>query len=177
MVFTVRRQMQLRSLRSDPDVPFTQQYRPQNGLLTIHYPVDFAAKRIDEGTVIVSRRISLTDDEVVTAAGVSRPITDDVQEFARILEHAFRKSIEGQGGRVSGGDPRPAKCATSGAVHDGIEIIDMYRLPGSESVTRWSCTFLAHGQGYKLTYAVAHERILEERPLLERIVGATELTR
>jgi hypothetical protein len=174
-VFTVRR-FQHRSSHTDPNVPLTQQYQPENRLFTVHYPVDFAAKRIDEGTVVVSRRISLIDDEAVTVAAVWQPISDDVNEFSRVLEHAFRKSIEEKGGHVSGGDPRPAKCPTSGALHDGIEIIDMYRIAGSESVTRWSCTFLAHGHGYKLTYAVGHDRIVEQRPLLERIIAATELS-
>jgi hypothetical protein len=176
-VLLVRRRIQLRSFRTDPNAPLTQRYEPQNRLFTVHYPSDFAAKRLEEGTVLLSRRISMVEDEAITVTAVASPITDDVQELARVWENAFRKSIEGSGGRVMGGDLRPAKCPTSGALHDGIEIIDLYRIHESDPVTRWSCVFLAHAYGYKLSYLVPRDRVTEERPLLARIVGATELTR
>jgi hypothetical protein len=68
-------------------------------------------------------------------------------------------------------------CPTEGALYDGIEIIDLFRLPWEEDTTVWSCTFLANGHGYRVAYTVPYARIKQDRPLLERIVKATELAR
>jgi hypothetical protein len=173
-VFAATRRLHGRSLSSDPNAPLTQQYTPQTGFFTAHYPSDFAV-RMESGSVVLARRGLLDDEEVVVVTAVDHPISDDARELARVMEVAFRKKIEAKGFRVMGGDLRPAKCPTSGALHDGIEIIDMYWMIKSAEVTAWSCTFLEHGRGYKLTYLLPRARITEERPLLERIVGATEL--
>jgi hypothetical protein len=174
-IFAATRHLQRRSSPTDPNAPLTQQYTPETGLFTAHYPSDFAV-RMESGSVILFRRGLLDDEEAVVVTAVAHPISDDARELARVMEVAFRKHMEGKGFRVMGGDLRPAKCPTSGALHDGIEIIDMYWMVESARVTTWSCTFLEHGRGYKLSYVVPRARVTEERPLLERIVGATELT-
>jgi hypothetical protein len=171
------RYQQRQSSPTDPNAPLTQQYTPPGGSFTAHYPSGFAA-RMGDGSVIVSRRSLLVDEEAVVIVAVEHPITDDARELARVMEVAFRKGLEAKGFHVMGGDLRPTKCATSGALHDGIETIDMYwTRKQSEAVTTWSCAFLAHGRGYRLTYLVPRERVTEERPLLERIAAATELTK
>jgi hypothetical protein len=126
---------------------------------------------------MIMRQVLQVDQEGVVITAVAHPISDDAQELARVMEVEFRKKMEAKGFRVMGGDLRPAKCPTSGALHDGIEIIDMLWM-GDQSVaiTTWSCTFLEYGRLYKLMYLVPRARVVEDRPLLERIVGATELT-
>jgi hypothetical protein len=175
-VFLAKREMMLRSRSTHPNAPLTQQYRANSGLITAHYPSDFAAKNVAEGSLLVSRNLGLGEEEIVSVTAVSHPITDDVQELARVMQIAFEKTITSKGGTVTAGAPGPAKCETSEALHAGIEIVTTYQVALAATYTVWSCTFLAAGHGYKLAYFVPRERIREERPLLRRILAATELT-
>jgi hypothetical protein len=175
--FLAKRQLLLRARRSDPNVPLVQHYASANGLITAHYPSDFAAKKLEQGSVLVSRNLGLGDDEALVFTAIAEPITDDVRELARVLENAFEKGITGKGGTVSAGDPRPAKCETSQATYDGIETISMYSIPPGGTITVWSCVFVAGAHGYKLTYLVPRKRITEEGPLLRRIIAAAELSK
>jgi hypothetical protein len=171
------RKEQFASLRTDPNAPLTQKYTPKNRLYTAHYPADFTARSYDDVTLIIKRPLSMSDEEMVTVTADVDPATDDVHEFARVMEDVFRQRIQKRGAEVMKGDLRPAKCPTEDALYDGIEIIDLFRLPWEEDTTVWSCAFFADGHGYRLAYMVPYARITQDRPLLERIVKATELAR
>jgi hypothetical protein len=177
LYFIGKRAIALRAKRSDPNVPLAQQYKSNNGLIIAHYPSDFAAKKLEQGSVMVSRNLGLGDDEAAVFTAIAQPITDDVQELARVLQSAFEKGITSKGGTVSAGSPRPAKCETSQAVYGGVETVSSYSLVPGASITVWSCVFVADGHGYKLSYLVPRSRIVEEGPLLRRIVAAAELTK
>jgi hypothetical protein len=175
--FLARHAMALRAKRSDPNVAFAQHYTSANGLITAHYPSDFAAKKLEQGSVLLSRNLGLGDDEALVFTAIAQPITDDAQELARVLENAFEKGITSKGGTVSSGDPRPGKCETSDGSHTGVEQISTYSIPPSGTINVWSCVFVTGGHGYKLSYLVSRKRIPEEGPLLRRIMAAAELSR
>jgi hypothetical protein len=175
--FLVKRQALRRAKGSDPNVPLAQKYTSANGLITAHYPSDFAAKKLEQGSVLVSRNLGLGDDEAVVFTAIAQPITDDPQELARVLENAFEKSIRAKGGSVLIGDPHPARCETNEASYDGAETVGTYTIAASPRVTVWSCVFVANGHGYKLAYLVPHTRITQEGALLRRIVASAELAK
>jgi len=83
---------------------FTESYATTNGLLTAHYPSDFAAKKLDDSTLVVSRNLGGGTDEVLTLAAVRSPITDDPHEVAA----GAAAGDEGSGGRRSRGAPPAA---------------------------------------------------------------------
>jgi hypothetical protein len=173
----VKRQFLLRAKRTDPNVPLAQKYTSANGLITAHYPSDFAAKKIEQGSVLVSRNLGLGDDEAVVFTAIAQPITDDPHELARVLENAFEKGIRAKGGTVLIGEPRAGRCETNQAAYDGAETVGTYTIAPGPTITVWSCVFVAGGHGYKLSYLVPRSRITEEGPLLRRIVAAAELTK
>jgi hypothetical protein len=176
--FLVKRQFLLRAAkRADPSVPLTQKYTSGNGLVTAHYPSDFAAKKLEQASVMLSRNLGLGNDEAVVFTAIGQPITDDPQELARVLEGAFEKSIRAKGGTVTVGESRAAKCETSLTAYSGVETVGTYNIPPGPTVDLWSCVFVTGGHGYKLSYLVAHGRSAEERPLLRRILAATELAK
>jgi hypothetical protein len=106
---------------------------------------------------------------------VAHPITDDPEEFSRITETEAQKRLAAKGGTFTIGDARPAKCVTSAATRAGVERVSTYQPLVGPMARSWSCTFIAGGHAYKLGYWAMQSEVAEARPLLRRIVEATEL--
>jgi hypothetical protein len=158
---------------ADPgSVPLSQSYATPNGLLTAHYPADFAAKTLDHATLIVSRNFGGGEDEVVTLAAVKNPITNDVHEFARILDALVEKNVTSKGGTYSQTAHRAAKCL---GTHAGVELEMTFKMPTVGPYVSKACFFLSADRGYEVRYDVPSSRSAHEVPLLERIIGATVL--
>jgi len=158
----------------DPNtIALSQSYPTPNGLATAHYPVDFAATALDEGTVVLSRNVEGSDGDVVTVGAVASPITSDVQEFARLLHALTEKKVVGLGGSdYTRTSERPADCLGK---HPGLEIEVSYNLPPAGKYVSYSCFFIANKRGYVLRYDVPGSLIDDDGVLLRRILDATEL--
>jgi hypothetical protein len=163
---------------ADPNassIALTQTYQPANGLFTAHYPADFAAKKVAEGSVVITRHTGMATDESVSLISVANPISDDPAEFSRITETEVQKKLGAKGGTFTIGDPRPAKCVTGAATHTGVERLSSYEPALGQTQRVWSCTFMAGGHAYKFGYWVMQSDAARERSLLRRIVEATEI--
>jgi hypothetical protein len=157
---------------SDPGAAhLSQSYTTTNGLLTAHYPADFAAKKLDDSTLLVSRNLGGGLDEAVTLGAVDQPITNDVHEFARLLLGAVRKNVEAKGGTYTVGKERPAKCFRG---HDGLEIESSFHLGLGGDYVAKTCFFYVGDRGFELRYDAPRSRP-EEIPLLESVISATEV--
>jgi hypothetical protein len=157
-----------------PKVPATlsETFATVNGLATLHYPGDFAAKSLDDSTVMVSRNLPGGLDEVVVVGAVKKPITNDVHELARILDLDTEKTVTTKGGTFRKAGERPATCMTS---YTGLETEMRFSIGLSGEYESKACFFVHDGHGYELRYNVPVSRMADEVPLLERIENATEL--
>jgi len=159
--------------KTDPAAePLRETYKTQNGLLTVHYPSDFAAKNLDDATILVSRNFTDGSDELVTFGAVPDPITDDPHEFGRILLDGIEKNVIEKKGTYQRFGERPAQCL---GTHPGIEIQAKFRLGLAGDYVSKSCFFMIGKVGYELRYDVPKSRADAQLPLLERIIDATEL--
>jgi hypothetical protein len=175
VAFLVKRELQHTRATEDPRaVPLTERYESANGLIAARYPADFAARRIAKGTIVVSRN-GLSGDEAIGLVAIADPITDDPAELSRILELEAQKTLAEKGGTYTFGDPESAKCVAGSASHPGVQRVRTYRSALGVEYSGWSCTFVAGGHGYKFSYLVPQGRDASERPLLKRIMEATEL--
>jgi hypothetical protein len=153
-------------------VPLSQSYATPNGLLTAHYPADFAAKTLDNATLVISRNFGGGEDEVVTLAAVKSPITNDVKEFARILDGLVEKNVIAKGGTYTQTSHHPAQCLGS---HPGFELDTTFKLPTVGPYVSKACFFLTADKGYEARYDVPSSRSAHEVVLLDRIIAATVL--
>jgi hypothetical protein len=158
---------------ADPSgVRLSESYATPNGLLTAHYPADFAAKTLDHATLVLSRNFGGGEDEVVTLAAVKTPITNDVHEFARILDALVEKNVLAKGGTYEKTGHRPTTCLGN---HPGFEIERSFKLPTVGPYVSKACFFLTAERGYEVRYDVPRSRSAHEVVLLERIIDATVL--
>lgn len=153
-------------------VPLTQTFTTPNGLLTAHYPADFAAKAIDTTTLMVSRNVSATENELVALAAVPRPITNDVQEIARLFEASTEKLVAGKGGTYTMVGQHASTCLGG---RPGWQVESTYTLPLGGPYKSQACYFIDHGVGYEARYDVPSSLAARDGILLERILDATEL--
>jgi hypothetical protein len=173
VVIGVRRAMKGTAGTVDPTkVQLSESYSTTNKLLTVHYPSDFAAKKLDDSTVVIVRNFGDASDEVVTFGAVQNPITDDVHEFGRILLDAIAKNVVGKGGTWTRTSERPSTCI---GPHAGVEIEATFKLPLSKEYVSKSCFFMSGDRGYEFRYDVPRAKLDTEAPLLERIIDATDL--
>jgi hypothetical protein len=124
---------------------------------------------------VVSRN-GLGGDEAIGLLAVANPITDDPAEISRILELEGQKALTAKGGTYTFGDPEPAQCISASGSHPGIRRGRTYVSLMGAAYGGSSCTFVAAGHAYKFSYLAPQSRIEQERPLLKRIMDATELT-
>jgi hypothetical protein len=153
-------------------VALSESYKTTNGLLTAHYPADFAAKRLDDATVMISRNLGDGTDEVVTFGAVPDPISDDPHEFGRILIDSLSKNVVAKGGTAQKGAERPTTCL---GTHAGVEVEITFTFDSGRPYDSKSCFFMMAKRGYELRYDVPRTRAAQDVPLLERIMDATEL--
>lgn len=150
----------------------SETYATPNGLLRAHYPADFAAKTLDDSTLLVSRNLGSGLDEAITLGAVRDPITNDVHEFARLLLGAVQKNVLAKGGVYTIGKDRPARCLGK---HPGIEIETSFHIGPSGEYGSKTCFFLEGNRGYEFRYDAPRSRPAEV-VLLQSIIDATELS-
>jgi len=136
------------------------------------YPAGFAAKSIDDMTVLVSRVPPAGGDEGVIIGVVEHERTKDVSEFARIVSRVFEKNIVDHGGTITTGAPQRGPCLGQ---NDGLVMTsDFTTVIGGRHVMR-SCCAILHGRGYFIRAFATESSASQEMPLLDRIIAATEL--
>ena len=173
IVVGFRRAMKAAATPVDPrSVALSQSYKTTNGLLTAHYPADFAAKRLDDATLMVTRNLADGTDEVVTFGAVPDPITDDPHEFGRILLESLSKNVTTKGGTTQKGPERAAKCLGS---YPGVEVEMTFTMAAGHPYDSKSCFFMIGKRGYELRYDVPRSHAAQDVPLLERMMDSAEL--
>lgn len=153
-------------------VVLSERYASKNGLIVAHYPADFAAKHVDEATVMVSRTIGKVDEfATLGAIPVASAVSDDVGEFARLMIVGVEKNVAAKGGSFERGEKRDAKCLGK---YPGVAYSPTFTLFGNEYVGE-ACFFRHQDRLYVTRYDLGKSRAAADRALLERIVRATEL--
>lgn len=163
-----------RAKPQDPaKIKLSEHYDTPNGLMTAHYPPDFAAKKIDNVTILVSRRVG-TGDEFVTlgAIPVEKAVTDDIEEFARLMLVSVEKNVDAKGGSSTRGKRRDAKCLGK---YDGVEYEPTFNLPIVGDYVGKACFFEYQKRMHIVRYDVIKTYATRDTPLLEKIVDATDL--
>jgi hypothetical protein len=148
----------------------TASYAAKNGLLTAHYPADFAASTVGTSSIVVSRNLPGGLDEALVFVPIETPISTELREFARVIGAAEVKDLHGYVETSA----LPATCV--GAA--GIETTGTWKSErGALTYLRKACHFLHNGHGYSIAYSVPSTRAAEEEPTLRAIREATQLAR
>lgn len=148
----------------------TQSYTSKNGLLTAHYPADFAASTVGTSSVVVTRNLPGGLDEAMAFVPIEKPISGELAEFARVVGAAEVKELNSYVETSS----VPATCVGAPA----IETTGTWKSKsGTLSYLRKACHFIHNGHGYSIAYSVPSTRAAEEEPTLHAIREATQLNR
>jgi hypothetical protein len=150
----------------------SEKYPTSNGLVVAHYPADFAAKSLDHATIMLSKNNSDGTDEVVTVAGVENPISNDVNEFSRVLVQQMKKNIEVYGDKWVETGRKKTVCFAS---YPGLEIEGTYVASGITRENVKICYFMRPNKGYEMKTIVPAIHEARDLPLLQSMVDATEV--
>jgi hypothetical protein len=157
-----------RTAPPSPRVSPAQSYSSPNGLVTIHYPPEFAAHIAGKSVLELARDLKGGMDEAVTFLSVTEPISKDLIEFARIVDKAG-----------TGGLDRYLETSRESTTAHGtpaVESVGYFFMPSGLRYKRRSWAFLHEGHGYSFAYLVPEREAPEQEPILEAIIQATELT-
>ena len=149
---------------------FTQSYKSENGLITVHYPPDFAAKKVGKSVIVVSRNFSDGTDEAIAFTPIETPISNDLNEFARVVDIAETETLN----RYTEKSKQPGLCGPSPAIETTGRWI------GKQDGTvyeRRSCIFLHNGHGFAFTYSVPEKHATAELALMKKMIAATDFNR
>jgi hypothetical protein len=150
----------------------SETYPTSNGLIVAHYPAEFAAKSLDHATIMLSKNNTDGTDEVVTVAAVENPISNDVNEFSRVLIQQMKKNIELYGDRWAETSRKRTTCF---GTYPGLQIEGTYT---AHSVTKENvkiCYFMRPNKGYELKTIVPAIHESRDLPTLQSIVDGTEI--
>lgn len=150
----------------------SEHYPTSNGLVVAHYPSDFAAKSLDHATIMLSRNNTDGTDEVVTVAGVENPISNDVNEFSRVLVQQMKKNIEAYGDKWVETSRKRTTCFGS---YSGLQIEGTYVASGITRENVKICYFMRTNKGYEMKTIVPAIHETRDLPLLQSMVDATEI--
>ena len=150
----------------------SETYPTSNGLVVAHYPADFAAKSLDHATIMLSRNHTDGTDEVVTVAGVENPISNDVNEFSRVLVQQMKKNIEAYGDKWVETSRKRTVCFGS---YSGLQIEGTYVASGITRENVKICYFMRPNKGYEMKTIVPAIHESRDLPLLQSMVDATEI--
>jgi hypothetical protein len=165
IVREMRDKQQSKTVAEAPDASrMTQSFAAPNGLITAHYPPDFAAKVTGKSALMMSRNIDGDDTELVTLVSVADPISPDLGEFTRTVALSEVKKLDGYQ-QVSRNQTR---C---GGV-DAVEILSTWKPAGVTYRRRW-CGFVRNGHGYAFAYTLPETEAAHDEELLRAIVDAT----
>jgi hypothetical protein len=152
--------------------PFAQAYPMKNGLAIAHYPSDFAAKSIDDASLLVSRVLPDGHDEDIEIVAVGTPISDDVNEFSRVLVLAMKKNVEKSGDVWTETSRHSGPCFRG---HVGVAIEGTFIAQKLIEEHVRACYFIDAGHGYEMKTIVPAIHDAAELPLLQSMLDATEL--
>lgn len=169
---SARRSARASAVATATAASLTESYSTGNSLATVHYPPEFAAKSIDDATLVVSKNNLDGSDEIVQVAAVPDPISDDVNEFGRILVNAMKKNIEAAGDRWIETSRAHRACFKS---YSGLAIEGTFTAKGITKEKVRICFFVDGNKGYELKSMVPEIHESEDLPMLQSIVDATEL--
>jgi hypothetical protein len=155
-----------------PSATMTEAYTAKNGLIVAHYPADFAAKAVDNDTVNLQKNLSDGSADLVQVAAVINPISDDVDEFGRILIRSMSKDIESYGDKWFETGRSHTACYKT---FSGLEVKGWFMASGVTKTNVKLCFFMSGKHGYMLKTIVPAAHETAEMPLLDSIVDATEL--
>ena len=162
----------LLNVETDAATPLEASREGPNGLVRAHYPRSFAANVQGQSVVVLSRNVTLTEDEGITLVSVETPISDDVQEFGRVvLDAEERKMTE-----ITRGYKESARRTTKCFGDDvGLETEATFVTTSGDTYFEWGCTFLHAGHGYSFKWVVTERSRPTHEALIRKIVSATEL--
>ena len=153
-----------------PPAAMTQSFASKNGLITAHYPADFAASTVGTSSIVVSRSLPGGLDEALALVPIDKPISSDLNEFARVIGAAEVKELHGYVESSS----LPASCVGK----PGIETTGTWRSEkGTLTYLRKACHFLSNGHGYSIAYSVPSTLAATEEATLRAIREATQFNR
>ncbi|MEO5730893.1 MAG: hypothetical protein ABI134_14885 [Byssovorax sp.] len=148
----------------------TASYASKNGLLTAHYPADFAAATTGTSSIVLSRNHPGGLDEAMVLIPIETPISTDLHVFAREIGAGEVKDLPGYVETSS----LPATCVGVA----GIETTGTWKSErGALTYLRKACHFIHNGHGYSIAYSVSSPHAAEEEPKLRAIREATQLAR
>ena len=150
----------------------SETYPTSNGLIVAHYPADFAAKSLDHATIMLSKNNSDGTDEVVTVAGDENPISNDVNEFSRVLVQQMTKNSEVYGDHWVETSRKRTTCFGS---YSGLQIEGTYTASGITKENVKICYFMRPNKGYEMKTIVPAIHEATDLPLLQSMVDATEI--
>jgi len=163
----------LAAKRAATPASFTESYSSPNGLVTAHYPADWAAKSVDEGTLTVTRNLSDGGDELVYVAGIDNPISNDVNEIARILLLSQTKTIEATGDHWTETARRRDACLHG--IPGGLRVEGTFRAKGITKENVRLCFLVHDGHAYATKTMVPAVHETEDLALLESMVQASDI--
>lgn len=140
----------------------------KNGLLRVHYPDDFVAKPSENTAVTFFEPgpfATVAKGTLVSVRADREPISQDANEYARVLQQAREKGnleLHYQLGSVG-----PGTC-TGG--NPGV--LAVWSVDGFHAT---ACTFLKNRIGYSFMYMVANGAEARDEPIVKRIIDETEL--
>lgn len=153
-----------------PPAAMSQSFASKNGLITAHFPADFAASSVGTSSIVVSRSLPGGLDEALALVPIEKPISSDLNEFARVIGAAEVKELRGYVESSS----LPATCVGK----PGIETTGTWRSEkGTLTYLRKACHFLSSGHGYSIAYSVPSTLAADEEPTLRAIREATQFNR
>lgn len=156
--------------RSTAPEPLAETHDSANGLITIHYPASFAAEKVGHGSLVLSRNLADGHSETLSFVTVEEPISHELAEFARVVEAAQIKKLDG----YAQSSERATTCnavpciETIGTWHAGL---------GAVTFLRHAFAFIKDGHGYAFAYSLPQTAVTEDEPLLVRIVQSTDFKR
>jgi hypothetical protein len=148
----------------------TESYSSPNGLVTAHYPSDWAAKSVDSGTLTISRNLSDGTDELVYVAGIENPITSDVDELARVLMASQTKTIEATGQKWIETARSHTKCFQT---FPGLSVYGTFRA-GTTQEKLHMCFWVRKNKAYVTKTMVPEIHETGDLPLLQSMVDASD---
>jgi hypothetical protein len=150
-----------------------QSYTTKNKLLTVHYPADFAVNTVDDSTLVVSRNVGGSVDEGIIVGGVANPVSNEVDEFARVLLTKMDKNYrETPGSGYAETGRHPAQCLGR---YEGLQVDVAFKMSSGTRYTQSSCLFMHGNAGYLVRYYVPVTAEARDKDGLVGMLSATDV--
>jgi len=148
-------------------VALSQSYPAPNNLLTARYPADFAAKISGKSAVVLARNLGGGEDEAITLVSVATPISNDANEYDRVVLLAEESKFEAYA--------QTARRTTTCFGSPCVETEGDWKTASGRPYRVQFRSFIHRGHGYTFTALAPIHLAGSEVPFLDRIMDATEL--